>query len=441
MLGVLLKSKSEKSLTFHKQEKETKNVPLETLASFSGRRDNKEQQNFVSRMSDTNSDGFDSDEQIIEVEVKISPSDGDKKRILDYLSSEDEYRYPYPYFFGIESKIAKTILTFWLVFNLILMIVFFFHTSILMIVLDFGIFIFNKVYSSGSPPPPGEWAHVSDQGKFAICTAHAIGKAVVDGFMAGINVLKLSDDITNCQEMDFKQEEVIKKLVGDDKKRRWPKEFHDKRLETCYDEKSKKNYDIIVKVVEVLGDFKKNYIPAYRYVMCYRKKKRDPQTLHCVYVSEVRLEKERVVGMNSYGEEDEEPYIKINREGNKFYQMICVAEESEKPIRKIAQTTPMEQGSDDEMPFIDDEDIETASDSDATMLIDAAKEDMVNAAEPHETTSEAAEEDMDVDVDNNESSKDGKSMLQSAWNWGKNKLEGFRSGPVKKDKKRKIKPY
>ena len=135
-------------------------------------------------------------------------------------------------------------------------------------------------------PPPGEDAHVDDQGSFQKCTRNAIGKAITDGCMKKIFVKNLV--------IDLSQKDVVGaldgtfKLDGTDKDRKHVIEFYQKEYQFT-ERFNSKIWKITLKDVQVVNkeDFLKDMmqkVPNNTYVAVYLTKRDDPKSSHCVYV-------------------------------------------------------------------------------------------------------------------------------------------------------------
>ena len=75
-------------------------------------------------------------------------------------------------------------------------------------VLKGAIYVINRLWRGWDTVysrPPGEYAKPSDQVLEETCTRHALGKAIVDGFMRGIFSLEIHD---------FDQREIIEALIN-----------------------------------------------------------------------------------------------------------------------------------------------------------------------------------------------------------------------------------
>ena len=187
-------------------------------------------------------------------------------------------------------------------------------------------------------PVPKEKPKPSYQGNDDTCTGHALGKAIVAGFMDGVHTLMEGENYIPAPVLDFVQKEIINTLIGQDKDPRWPKDFTYERLKRMKEKDSGKFYDIVLRVTEVLQkDFKDDMTKTpsqFKYVMVYRVKVQDPKSLHCVFVDHIdriKTNSNDVVycakNINSWGEDDD-PYVSVPlaKKGNSFWQVLCSAE-------------------------------------------------------------------------------------------------------------------
>ena len=166
---------------------------------------------------------------------------------------------------------------------------------------------------------PGEHAYSDDQGNFETCTRHALGKAIVDGFM---------DATFEAVRLDFKQSEVTTILVSMDSdmmKGQWPVRFDGSSFEIL--EASGTTMKVVLKVTEI--DMKRfvDEFTLFKYVLVHLLNTQN--TLgpkHCLYVKSLtRFESETyAVCLNSIPGE-ERPAIRVQKRGNTFYQVQCSA--------------------------------------------------------------------------------------------------------------------
>ena len=215
------------------------------------------------------------------------------------------------------------------------------------------------------PVKPGESARVSDQGNDVTCSRHALGKAIVDGFENG--AFELDDSL------DFNQDEIIQKLIGRDKTKKWPIEFNDAKLSSCFEKNSKQHWDIKLKIKRVIENKSKEEVKkekpkdielrrrnfnefinkmtqkiqmpqTYRYVLTYRfNPSKEDSPLHSVYIHKLiniqdaqDVDFDHMVCINSYGpsegpNKDEYLNKKIKQEGNVICQVLCTASKSSSP--------------------------------------------------------------------------------------------------------------
>ena len=191
--------------------------------------------------------------------------------------------------------------------------------------------------------PPGEFAYPSDQGfeinyqgSSATCTRHAIGKAIVDGFMRCI---------FHSEELDFDQDDVIEKVTAifGDTCPKDPTSYNNKTF-TTIDMKTNVKFSIDLTVEELDGgdkmreDMKDQTKQKFTYVLVYSTATWIPQMLqwvfsgprHCVYIKSLIPSDENNPWLAfCYNSHSNNPYFGhvLEKPDNLFYKVSCKAKE------------------------------------------------------------------------------------------------------------------
>lgn len=189
-----------------------------------------------------------------------------------------------------------------------------------------------SIFKRGLNPEPGDYAHPSDQKLDATCTRHAIGKAIVDGFMKRI---------FSSNQLDFDQKKVIDEVMAifPDKNPRHPTDF-DKKTITAEDKETKKKFAIELHIGKLDGydkmkeDMKDPNTQEFTYLMVYSivgfLNWFFSVPPHCVYVRHLIPDDPnnpcQVYCVNSHADN---PYFghPLDKPGNVFYKVTCKAEE------------------------------------------------------------------------------------------------------------------
>ena len=201
-----------------------------------------------------------------------------------------------------------------------------------------SLFLFS-IFKRSTSSEPGELAKPSDQGLFETCTRHAIGKAIVDGFMEGF---------FHSQKLDFDQDDVIVKLIAifGDTCPRHPTDYNNKTF-TTIDMKTNVKYSIDLTVEkldgceEVREDMKDKLNQKFTYVLVFSTATWQWQLLqwlfsgppHCVYIKNLIPPDQNNPWLAfCYNSHSNNPYFGhvLEKPDNLIYKVSCKAREEPK---------------------------------------------------------------------------------------------------------------
>ena len=194
-----------------------------------------------------------------------------------------------------------------------------------------------SVHLETKPSTPKERARPLDQGLSETCTLHAIANATVESLTARDIDVKL-DEVLGA----LKQAEYVNVYEGNK-----PEEFDGAVMKRLTDKKTGKSVDVKLTVGKC-NDLRKNELfeqlqQSIKFVLVYNlNRPTDPEVaLHCVYIDKnITIRgKKKLVCFNSWGEEEENPVVDVDRPGNVVFGVVTQCEESRpsrSPISKVS---------------------------------------------------------------------------------------------------------
>lgn len=173
---------------------------------------------------------------------------------------------------------------------------------------------------------PKERARPLDQGLSETCTLHAIANATVESLTERDIDVKL-DEVLGA----LKQAEYVNVYEGNK-----VEEFHGAVMKRLTNKKTGKSVDVKLTVAKCNElrkneDFAQNQ-HSIKFVLVYNlNRPNDPEAAwHCVYIHKYDTirGKKKLVCFNSWGEEEENPVVDVDRPGNVVYGVVTQCEES-----------------------------------------------------------------------------------------------------------------